>query len=305
MGVTIDLPSNVIGIQDEDEYNNLLIYGNSGVGKTVLGGSDEDVLFVAPEDNGTLSAKRFGSDAVKWKIRSGAEGWEDVLKAYTWLRSLDVIPFNWVVLDSLTELQDMCMAKVIKDDMEIHPGRDPDTPLIGDWTPYYNKFAKMVKLFNALEVNVLYTALEMEEENDEGDKLVLPMIQGKGTQYAKKVASWMTSFGQIRVASKIVGEGDEKRRIDYRVIQWKASKGVSAKDRTRVLEPMTIIGEGKLDGLKGIRELLEAGPQQPASGRVVPAPAESPGLVRDSDDKKQETKESADDADMISVGVED
>jgi hypothetical protein len=303
VGISIDLPGNIIGIQDEDEHNNLMIYGDSGVGKTVLAGSDDDVLFVAPEDNGTLSAKRFGSDAMKWKIREGADGWEDTLAAYKWLRSLETIPFNWVVLDSLTELQDMCMAKVIREDLEVHPGRDPDSPLIGDWVPYYNKFAKMVKAFNALEVNMLYTALAQEEEDDDGNKMKLPMLQGKGTQYAKKVASWMTSFGHISVRSKTEGEGENKRRIDYRVVQWKASKSVMAKDRTRVLEPMTIIGEGKLDGLKGIRELLEAGPQQPAPGRVVPKREESPNLVRSSTNESDESV--AEDGDMVMVGEDD
>jgi hypothetical protein len=44
-----------------------------------------------------------------------------------------------------------------------------------------------------------------------------------------------------------------------------------AKDRTRCLEPRTIIGEGKLGGLKDIRELLEAGPRPaPQPGRVSP-----------------------------------
>jgi len=66
----IEFPANIIDIQEEDEYVNILIYGDSGIGKTVFCGSDEGVLFVAPEDNGTLSAKRFGSTAKKWKVNT-------------------------------------------------------------------------------------------------------------------------------------------------------------------------------------------------------------------------------------------
>lgn len=271
--MTISLPDNIVDIQDEDEYVNLLIYADSGVGKTVFAGSDEGVLFVAPEDNGTLSAKRFGSDAKKWKIRDGAEGWSDIVNAYDWLSELDVIPFNWVVLDSLTEMQDMCMRKILAEGTELNPGRDPDTPQLQDWIPYQNRFMRLVKAFNSLPVNVLYTALQMDEEDEGGEKVVLPMMQGKGTQYAKRVASHMTSFGHMRVARKRIGKDDDGAALyeEYRVIQWRASKTVMAKDRTRCLEPKTIIGEGKLNGLKDVRELLEAGPRQPAPGRVVPA----------------------------------
>lgn len=262
--MTLDmLPPNVIELQDEDEYANLLVYGDSGIGKTVFGGSDDEVLFVAPEDNGTLSAKRFGSTAKKWKIH----GWKDIVSAYEWLYSLDPIPFNWVVLDSLTEMQDMCMRQVLDEAYQLNPGRDPDTPQIQDWTPYYNRFQRLVKAFNSLPVNVLYTALQQDEENEDGDKVVLPMMQGKGTQYAKKVASWMTSFGHMRVGRK-KGEvvDGEQQWEEYRVIQWRASKTVMAKDRTRCLEPRTVNMS-----LKQVRELIEVGPKPtPAPGRVVP-----------------------------------
>jgi hypothetical protein len=237
MTIDIKFPPEVYDVQDEDEFVNLLIYGDSGIGKTVLAGSDEDVLFIAPEDNGTLSAKRFGSTAKKWKIH----GWDDIVAAYNWLYELDPIPFNWIVLDSLTEMQDMCMRKILEEGMEMNPSRDPDTPQLQDWIPYQNRFMRLVKSYNSLPCNVLYTALQMEEETEEGDTIVLPMMQGKGTQYAKKVASTMTSFGRMSVQRKRVGK------------------------------PRTIIGEGKLAGLKDIRELLEAGPRPaPQPGRVAP-----------------------------------
>jgi len=283
-----DLPSSIIGIQDEDEHVNILVYADSGVGKTVFAGSDDDVLFVAPEDNGTLSAKRFGSTAKKWKIH----GWDDIVAAYDWLYSLDVIPFNWVVLDSLTEMQDMCMRKVLDEALEINPSRDPDLPLIGDWQPYYNRFQRLVKAFGSLPVNILYTALQMEEEDEEGEKVVLPMLQGKGTQYSKKICGFMTSFGNMRVVRKQVGAEDgEKKFEEYRRIQWRASKSVMAKDRTRCLEPVTIIGEGKLGGLKDIRELLEAGPPQPAAGRVPPRKTSGGLKIQESEDDDEQPKQ--------------
>jgi hypothetical protein len=270
--VDIALPDNIIGIQDEDEFVNLMIYAESGTGKTVLAGSDDDVLFIAPEDNGTLSAKRFGSSAKKWKIRK----WGDIVEAYEWLATLDEIPFNWIVLDSLTEMQQMCMRAILDEAVELNPGRDPDVPQLQDWQPYFERFRRLVKAFNSLPVNVLYTSLSQRIEDEDGETKVLPMIQGKGTQFAEQVVSWMTSFGYMSVKRQPNGKDEEGKTkyAEYRVIQWKATKTVSAKDRTRCLEPKTIVGDGKLGGLKDIRELLEAGPQQPAPGRVVETPVE-------------------------------
>lgn len=295
---TSKLPGNIIALQDEDEYYNLLIYADSGVGKTVFGCSDDDVLVVAPEDNGTLSAKRFGSSALKWKV----EKWEDIAQAYKWLEQQDPIPFNWVFLDSLTEMQSMCMRSVLDEALKMNPARDPDVPQIGDWQPYYGKFERMVKLFNNLDVNVLYSALQQDEENEDGEKVVLPMLQGKGTQFAKKVASWMTSFGHMRVARK-KGEvvDGEQQWEEFRVIQWRASKTVMAKDRTRCLEPRTIIGEGHLGGLKEVRELLENGPRPTVQpGRVVPKKTANKVVRKKAVDDAAEEAES-DDGEVVQL----
>ena len=259
-----NLPDSIINLQDEDDFCNLLVYADSGVGKTVFGCSDDDVLVIAPEDNGTLSAKRFGSTAMKWKVSS----WKDIVAAYDWLYQQETIPFNWVFLDSLTEMQDMAMRDVMEEAMKLNPARDPDVPQLQDWQPYFRKFERMVKAFNSLPVNCIYSALQQDEENEDGERVVLPMIQGKGTQFAKKTASWMTSFGQMRVARKKAGveEDGTQKWEEYRVIQWRASKTVMAKDRTRCLEPRT----ANLS-LKDVRELLESGPKPtPAAGRIVP-----------------------------------
>jgi hypothetical protein len=275
----LDLPDDIVDLQDEDENYNLLVYADSGVGKTVFGCSDDRVLVVATEDagggGGTISAKRFGSTAQKWKVKS----WTDIVRAYDWLSKQDPIPFDWVFIDSLTDAQSMCMRDVLEKATKENPHRDPDVPLIGDWQPYYNKFERMVKLFNSLPVHCLYSALQQEEQDEEEETVVLPMLQGKGTQYAKKVASWMTSFGNMRVRRRPTGETDDdgkKKYEEVRVIQWAASKSVMAKDRTRCLEPRTV----NLN-LKEVRELLESGPKPSTQpGRVVKRPKAN-DVVRD------------------------
>lgn len=296
----IPLPDNIIGLQDEDEFVNLLIYGDSGIGKTVFCGSDDDVLFIAPEDNGTLSAKRFGSTAKKWKINR----WGDIVEAYEWLCTLETIPFNWIILDSLTEMQQMCMRAILDEAVEMNPGRDPDVPQLQDWQPYFERFRRLVKAFNSLPVNVVYTSLQQYEEDEDGEKVALPMIQGKGTQFANQVISWMTSFGRMTVRRKKSGTDDDGNAVyeEYRVIQWKASKTVLAKDRTRCLEPRTVIGDGNLGGLKDVRELLENGPKQPAAGRVPKKTAKSDGLRRRPRSRPSADESATETPELVTVG---
>jgi AAA domain len=192
------------------------------------------------------------------------------------------------------------MRSILDEAVELNPGRDPDVPQLQDWIPYQNKFMRFIKLFEALPVNIIFTALQMDEENEDGEKVVLPMLQGKGTQYSKKVASTMTSFGRMTVQRKRVGKDEDDHPIyeEMRVIQWRATKTVMAKDRTRCLEPRTVIGSGKLNSLKDVRELLEAGPKQPAATRV---PDRKRGAKRNSMALVTAAEESADEAaDMIS-----
>lgn len=305
----VNLPDNIIDIQEEEEYFNLLVYADSGSGKTVFGGSDDNVLFIAPEDNGTLSSKRMGSTAKKWKINS----WPDVHAAFEWLYAIHVsgeqIPFNWIVIDSLTELQSMCMRQVLTEAKAENPARDADTPQIQDWQPYYLRFERMVKAFNALPVNVLYTALEQTTaEDDEGDCQTLPMLQGKGEQYSKKVSSWMTSFGRMTVIRKKTDKIDEDtgKAIfdDIRVIQWRGSKTVMAKDRTMSLEPRTVN-----KSLKDIRGLVENSQQSPPPPKKTSSklktrnPANTPCDAADIMDSVPQVQD-IQSVDLLSVGEE-
>lgn len=230
---------NLVSLEDEADYVNLLVYGKSGVGKTVFAGSDDKVLFIAPEDKGTLSAKRMGSTARKWPITT----WADIEAAYEKLYEAQEsggIPFNWVVIDSLSAMQAMCMRAILQDAVDKNPERDPDIPQIQDWMKYYEMFKRFVLAFNDLDVNVLYTALVRNAEDEEGNDFLTPDIQGKGYQLAQTIASYMTSFGCMQIRRRKVAEEGKKEAIEeYRRITWKDTGVIQGKDRTNVLAPFT------------------------------------------------------------------
>ena len=256
-------------------YSNIMVYGDSGIGKTVFAGSDDKVLFIAPEDKsgGLLSAQRFGSKADRWPV----ESWNDLLEAYEYVYEqieLGEFPYKWLAIDSLTEMQAMAMQHTLAMAVEDRPTHDPDIPEIQDWQKYYIIFEKMIRAFNDLDVNVLYTALERKVENAEGEDFYVPDIQGKDYLLAMKVASLMTSFGHMRIVlvPQKDSEGkDTGKKIRTRRISWQDTGVSRGKDRTRTLTPYT---DNKT--LKQIRELIEGWtPPEPKKTPAKKAPAKA------------------------------
>lgn len=236
------LPASIISLEDEDDHVNLLVYGKSGAGKTVFAGSAANVLFIAPEDDGTLSAKRAGSKAKKWPVKH----WRDLQTAYEWLYDNPDHGFDWIVIDSATEMQQMLLRYILENAVAENSQRDPDIPAIQDHQKWQNMFKRFVKAFNALPVNVLWTALVRNETNEEGEEFLIPDIQGKGYQLAQSFASYMTSYGYLSVITKNVkvrpkkdGDEPEIKKIKVRRITWEDTGPVTGKDRTRRLAPHT------------------------------------------------------------------
>lgn len=254
--------SKIISIVDDDDHVNILVYGDSGVGKTQMCGTDDRVLFVAPEDNsdGLLSAVLAGSTAHKWPINT----WDDLVDAFDYLSELDEIPYDWVVIDSLTEMQMMAMRSILDAAVEENPQRDPDIPQLQDWQKYYEMVKRMIKAYNALPVNVLYTALARVAEDEEGEEYLLPDLQGKKDNYSKQVVSWMTSFGCMQVKRQKFEDEDGKAKTrPIRRITWRDTGMVKGKDRTKALLPYTDIRDvtdPKSEGLtlKDLRQKIEA-----------------------------------------------
>lgn len=255
---------NIIKLEDTDESINMMIYGPSGVGKTVFGGSAQRVLFLAVE-SGTVSAKRQGSKAHVWPI----ETWADLEAAYEWLYDHEDPDdpdehhgYDWVVIDSLTQMQQIALRAILDDAVKENANRDLDIPAIQDHQKWQNMFKRFVLGFCDLEVNVLFTALVRNEEDEEGEQFVTPDIQGKGYQMSQMVCGMMSAYGFMQVKRKKVQTSDGKSKVKrVRRITWQDTGVIRGKDRYDVLAPYT---EDKT--LQEITEMIQAEPA-PAKSR--------------------------------------
>lgn len=239
---------NIISLEDTDESINLLVYGPSGVGKTVFGGSAENVLILGVE-NGTVSAKRQKSKADLWPVSH----WDDIEEAYEWLYDNPDHGYDWIVIDSITQMQQLLLRNILELAVKENGNRDLDIPAIQDHQKWQNMFKRFVLAYCDLEVNVLFTALVRNEEDEEGEQFVTPDIQGKGYQMSQAICGMMSAYGYMQVKRKKVKAKDGTEKVArVRRITWQDTGVIRGKDRYDVLAPYT---EGKT--LQQITEMIE------------------------------------------------
>lgn len=230
MVATRGLPPEIIDLMDYTESINWLLYGHSGAGKTVIAGKLPGKVLILANEQGTISAKRQGSKAKVWLIRR----WEDLVQAYEWLANNDH-PFDWVVIDTVTEMQYKCIRWIMRLVVAANPQRDEHIPAQGDHFKWQLAMKQMITDFNELPVNVLWTAQEMVREDPEGEDIILPLIEGKDYQ----ISAW--ACAQMDVVSHLALKKVKKRvagKVEatfVRRLTCNESPPIFAKDRYNVL----------------------------------------------------------------------
>ena len=259
----------IVDLADDIPKWNILVHADSGAGKTVFAGSDEGVLFIAPEDSGTLSALRMGSHAQKIRVRH----WNDIRAAVEYLEdNPDVLSkYNVLAVDSLTEMQKMCMSAILESSRSerLSKGQDPDTPQIQDYGKLHVLFENLVRRINELDVNVLYTALSRKVEDADHNEFLVPEISGKEYGVAMKIVALMTSYGHLRVELVEVPAPTEEhpdmtKMVKRRTIYWEDTGTIRAKDRTTRLAPFTVNAK-----LSQVRKAIDGTMVRNAVGKLV------------------------------------
>jgi hypothetical protein len=274
---------NIIDLEDYTESINMCIYSDSGVGKTVFAGTDNVLFLALKAEKGTISAKRMGSKGKVWKIND----WNELDDAYDWLYEHPNHGFDWVVIDSVTAMQKQLMASILERDHKANPKRNIDRPEIQNWQEFYNGFDRMVVAFNDLPVNVLYLATVMQNEDPEGEEVVIPNLYGRGSGYSVS-AGFCASLMVVGYLYKEV-TGKKEQATSVRKIQFDNLPPIFAKDRYNCLPRFYTVSEGtkQVGNLRDIRRIIEssAEPKQPAKKttavprRTTRIPAK-PGIKR-------------------------
>jgi phage nucleotide-binding protein len=171
----------VTKVSDHPPQFNLLIYGESGTGKTTLAGSSDLVpemrkVLVIDIEGGVLSLKDRYPQVETIRVKS----WEKMGEIYQELSVPGSHDFNTIVIDSLTEAQKMSMDKIMRKLVEQYPEREDGVPQIREWNINIEQTRKFVRLFRDLPVNTIFTALSREDKNQmRGTTRRKPFLSGK------------------------------------------------------------------------------------------------------------------------------
>lgn len=209
------------------EAYNILVYGNSGVGKTVFAASHPNSLVLAI-DPGTISAARAGSRADVWEIPT----WQEFEEAQKWVRAGGYSQYEWIVVDGLTMLRERCMRFVLDREHGRNAARDLFVPAIADHQGTQNMIKFAMEKFCDLPVHMLFTALPMHVESRSGDEVIVPLIHGQKGDLSHYLVGLTDAFGYMEVAEN--DNGKEVRRI-----HWGPYNEYTGKDRFGVLAPYT------------------------------------------------------------------
>jgi hypothetical protein len=187
------------------EFYNILLYGDSGCGKTVLAGTlPGRVLYLAGEP-GYISAARMGA---RGKVRLIPDT-ATASAAIAWLEGGGAQQFDWIVPEGLGTMQNKFLLNYAAEAWDANPAKRqhrnlPDKP---DYFNAQNFVKSWVARLIDLPCNVLFTSHAMRPEDENGETLVYPGIQGKGYEVSNYVSGLM--HGVWYMATRVIERGGE------------------------------------------------------------------------------------------------
>lgn len=214
----------ILPVQERAAYLNVLIYGESGVGKTTLAGSADSVpnmrpVLVIDIEGGTESLRHSYPEVEHVRVSS----WKEMQAVYDDIHR-GRHDFQTVVLDSLTEIQKFDMYNIMADLAKTRPDLDPDIPSMREWGKNLEHMRRFVRGFRDLPINTLFTALvKSDKDARTGATKYRPSLSGK---LADEVAAFLDIVAYYYV-KQVDKEGNFQR-----LLLTGATDSHVAKDRT-------------------------------------------------------------------------
>lgn len=157
----------IVPLADSDEHLKVLVYGKNKVGKTRFAYKAPKVIGVDINEKGTASVRNMPGAMFP------AREWADMTYIYWYLRQGNH-EYQTVVLDTITQMQHMCLKFVLKENEDRDPNKDPSTPIQRDWLKMAELMKPMLLNFRNLPMHVVFLAQERNRDDDDGNKWVVP-----------------------------------------------------------------------------------------------------------------------------------
>jgi hypothetical protein len=255
-------------VQNRSKYLNLLVYGDSGVGKTTLAGSADEVpelrpVIVIDNEGGTESLVRSYPEVEHVRVTT----WREMQAVYDELHRGNH-GYQTVVLDSLTEIQKFNMFQIMADLVAEKPEMDPDVPGIREWGRNLEQMRRFVRGFRDLPMNTIFTALSKKDKDMQSGKVeIMPSLSGK---MATEISGLLDIVCYMYVKQVKVDGSDQMIRC---LLTKKTEKQV-AKDRTNTLKTVETDPTMRLlfDRIHATKPLQDGGVALHPDAVTVPQP---------------------------------
>jgi hypothetical protein len=212
-------------------YLNAMIYGESGVGKTLLGGMAAFVPEMAPLlvidiEGGTHTLSHLDTDQILVVPDPDEQRplrWTDIQKIYNDLYN-GRHPFKTVMVDSGTEAQALNIGHLLGYDGKVNLAAD--LPKFEEWNETTTHMRRFFRAFRDLRMNFICTALTYESPDPRTAKADNPRMVIR-PNFTQKLRSEVPAFFDtvLYMYSKINGEANT------RYVQTDKDNYVSAKCR--------------------------------------------------------------------------
>jgi hypothetical protein len=223
-------------LSDFNESWNWCLYGNSGVGKTVLSAFAPRAYILSTE-KGVVSARRVGARAKLLR----APNWDHVEASIEWADA-NLKPKDTLVIDSITKMQELLAYWWLGIQHDDNAARDIDIMQLQDYQKWQRMFLRFVNHLVDAPYNTLFVATAMRKEDEEGEDLVLPNIVGKDYAMAQNFCADLDIVSYLK-AKKRTSPDDPREVIIYN----DTFPPYFAKDRFNVLPRWETIPDGEED----------------------------------------------------------
>jgi len=218
---------NITKPESRRDQVNILVYGESGAGKTILAGSADEVPEMRPvllidAEGGTLSLDKHYPNVDVVRITS----FQELQDLYDELHS-GRTKYRTVILDSLSELQKLGMDHIMHVTSAGLMNLMPDgIPGLKEWGINTEQIRRLVRAFRDLDMHTIITALIKEDKNQRtGVVTMRPKLSG---QLAAEIPGFLDIVAYMYVKNVQVGDEIEAKRL----LLTSSTDMQVAKDRT-------------------------------------------------------------------------
>lgn len=222
----------IVPVKDADPHVKILVYGRNGHGKTRFAASGPGKTLIADiNEKGTRSVRNYPGGYV-FPVRN----WEDLTYLYWYLREGDH-DYTTVVLDTLTQAQNMCMAHVLKRAEDRDPNRPPAMPDRRSWGQLGELMKPLLLDFRNLQMNVVFVCQARTVEEGEEDIVItrVPDLSPsvRGIAMASVEIMGFIFRKKVRTVKKAKGKRKRKETSTWRTLMLVGPhESYETKDRT-------------------------------------------------------------------------